>query len=334
MILDVAAFIAKERPRWDELDAACRRIEEEALYRLSVDEVRTFYTLYRRAVSGLSILQEAYANPSHIGELEQIVARAYGIIYSQRSAPGKGPGWIGWFFHDFPRVFRRHFALFALSLFITLLGCGLGVYLVHADPSVKQSILPFGHGDTDPKQRVAEEESGARGTAHGQKGTFSAFLMRNNISVALRAIAFGCTLGIGTLLLLLYNGIMLGGICLDYVAAGKSAFLAGWLLPHGSIEIPAILIAGQAGFLIAGAVIGLRGGTFRMRMRAIGRDLTVLAGGIAVMLVWAGFIESFFSQYHAPVLPYWLKITFGALELAGLTLFLALGGRKARMNER
>jgi hypothetical protein len=33
------------------------------------------------------------------------------------------------------------------------------------------------------------------------------------------------------------------------------------------------------------------------------------------MLVWAGLVEAFFSQYHAPVLPYELKIGFGVLEL-------------------
>jgi hypothetical protein len=44
------------------------------------------------------------------------------------------------------------------------------------------------------------------------------------------------------------------------------------------------------------------------------------------MLVWAGLIEAFFSQYHAPVLPYELKIGFGILELLLLALFLGLAG--------
>ncbi len=46
------------------------------------------------------------------------------------------------------------------------------------------------------------------------------------------------------------------------------------------------------------------------------------------MLVWAGAVEAFISQYHQPVLPYALKIGFGVCELAALTAFLALAGRE------
>ena len=52
----------------------------------------------------------------------------------------------------------------------------------------------------------------------------------------------------------------------------------------------------------------------------VGLGLTI--GGVAVFLVWAGIVESFFSQYHEPILPYWLKITFGIAELALLCWFL------------
>jgi hypothetical protein len=59
----------------------------------------------------------------------------------------------------------------------------------------------------------------------------------------------------------------------------------------------------------------------------VGPDIAVLVGGIAVLLVWAGIVEAFFSQYHEPVLPYWIKMTFGACELLALTLFLFFSGR-------
>jgi hypothetical protein len=46
---------------------------------------------------------------------------------------------------------------------------------------------------------------------------------------------------------------------------------------------------------------------------------------VAVMLVWAGIIESFVSQYHQPVIPYSIKIAFGSVELALLVWFLSSG---------
>lgn len=71
----------------------------------------------------------------------------------------------------------------------------------------------------------------------------------------------------------------------------------------------------------------------RVRMRKISNDLMTLMFGVALMLIWAGVIEAFFSQYHAPVLPYSVKITFGAVELVLLTFFLSRCGRKDQAGE-
>ena len=129
-------------------------------------------------------------------------------------------------------------------------------------------------------------------------------------------------------MVILYNGVVLGAVCFDYLRAGQGIFLAGWLLPHGSVEIPSFLLAGQAGFMLGSAIIGWgRRLTLRERLRAVRGDLVTIIGGVAVMLVWAGLIEAFFSQYHAPVLPYSIKITFGVVELCALTWFLARAGR-------
>src|SRR5262249_7429602 len=143
--------------------------------------------------------------------------------------------------------------------------------------------------------------------------------------------ALGMTWGIGTIVILLYNGIILGLVAVDYVLAGQSTFLLGWLLPHGVIELPAVMIAGQAGLLLAGALIGWgQRKTIRGRLRAVTPDLTTLIFGVALMLVWAGLVEAFFSQYHEPVLPYWVKIAFGSAELVLLVLFLGrCGGQPA-----
>ena len=95
-----------------------------------------------------------------------------------------------------------------------------------------------------------------------------------------------------------------------------------------AIEIPALVLAGQAGLVLGYALIGW--GTRvprRRRMREVGPDLVTLAAGVALMLVWAGLVEAFFSQYHEPVVPYSLKIAFGVLEALLLGSYLMRGGR-------
>ena len=141
-------------------------------------------------------------------------------------------------------------------------------------------------------------------------------------------MSLGLTWGAGTLVELFYNGVILGAVGCDYVRDGQSVFLLGWLLPHGSVEIPSIVLAGQAGLVLGGAMLGWgRRARLRERLRAVAPDLATLIGGVALLLVWAGLVEAFFSQYHEPVLPYALKIAFGAVELAGLSAFLMFAGR-------
>jgi uncharacterized membrane protein SpoIIM required for sporulation len=147
--------------------------------------------------------------------------------------------------------------------------------------------------------------------------------------VAVLTLALGMTWGLGTIVLLFYNGVGLGAISIDYMLAGQTRFLLGWIMPHGVIEIPAILIAGQAGLMLAAALIG-RGDRSPMgaRLRAISPDVVTLIIGVAVMLVWAGLVEGFLSQYHEPVIPYLAKILFGAVQLVLLVLYLGWCGRR------
>jgi uncharacterized membrane protein SpoIIM required for sporulation len=187
--------------------------------------------------------------------------------------------------------------------------------------------MAFGHDQLTPEERVRQEEESKGERLSGQKTSFSAYLMTHNTRVSIFTLALGMTWGVGTIISLFYNGVIMGSISVDYIHAGQTKFLLGWLLPHGVIEIPAILIAGQAGLVLAGALIGWGKRTpLTARLRAVSRDLATLIFGVAILLVWAGFVEAFFSQYHAPVLPYEVKIAFGLVELGLLWMFLAKSG--------
>ena len=90
----------------------------------------------------------------------------------------------------------------------------------------------------------------------------------------------------------------------------------------------AILIAGQAGLMLAKAMLGWNSDlALAERIRVIRSDLVFLIGGIAVMLVWAGIVESYLSQTHEPAIAYSSKIAFGLFELLLLFGFLGIAGR-------
>jgi uncharacterized membrane protein SpoIIM required for sporulation len=326
MIIDLQKFVASEQPYWAELERQLEKLEAEPNLRMTLEQLRRFHLLYERTSADLARITTFSSEPETRNYLESLVARAYGEIHETRERRGRlNP--LQWFFHTLPRTFRRHVRAFYLSVAVTLAGCAFGGLALALDPASKPVLMPFPHLLQDPARRVAEEEKARTDRLAGQKSSFSAFLMTHNTRVSIFTLALGMTWGIGTIIMLFYNGIMLGALAVDYVRAGQTKFLLGWLLPHGVIEIPAILIAGQAGLMLALALVGWgKRIPLQARLREISRDLVTLIFGVGLLLVWAGFVEAFLSQYHEPVMPYSVKIAFGLVELVLLSLFLAKSG--------
>lgn len=340
VIIDLARFVAAEESYWNELRRQLDTLDNERSTPQALDLPRAerLHYLYQRTASDLARLATFSAERELRRSLGALVARAYAEIHSAtgpaqagaEEAAGLLTGPWRWLTRTFPQTFRRRWRAFALTVAITVVGMGFGALAVGIDPEAKEVILPFSHLMGNPRDRVAEEESSRGEDLTGHKASFSGQLMANNIGVSVKALALGLTWGVGTVVVLFYNGAVLGAVMLDYLRAGEGVFLTGWLLPHGSFEIPAILVAGQGGLILGGALIGWgRRVPLRGRLRAVRGDLVTLIGGAALMLVWAGIVEAFFSQYHAPVLPYSVKIAFGTVELVLLTLFLSRSGSQS-----
>lgn len=330
MIIDLERFVAAERPYWSELEAMLTELEQNPYQRMPVDRVSRLYYLFQRCSADLSKTSALPGEGELRGYLENLVGRAYAEIHESRSQRARWSPWR-WFSREFPQTFRRHLPAFWLSLAVTVAGVLFGVLAINLDPDAKPALMPFPALLQDPGVRVAREESAKTDRLAGEKTTFAAELMTHNTQVCTLTMALGATWGVGSSILLFYNGITLGAVAADYIRAGYARFLGGWLLPHGSVEIPAILLGGQAGFILAAALIGdRRRRSRRERLRAVAGDLVTLMGGIAVFLVWAGIIEGFFSQYHEPVIPYALKMAFGAAQLCAVVLFLAKSGSTAQ----
>jgi len=328
LIIDLERFITAEKPLWDEMEQILERVESGGDSALRLDRALRLHYLYQRTSSALARLDGLAAPPEFRRHLEALVARAYGEVHSCRDSSNRFRP-VDWFTKTFPQTFRRHIRQFRLAVLATIAGMLFGAAALMLAPDEKASLLPFGHLHGSPQERVEQEEASASKGIEGHRATFSGSLMTHNTRVSILCMASGITWGIGTILLLFYNGVILGAVCLDYLQSSQGVFLAGWLLPHGVVEIPAILIGGQAGLLLATAMTGRESGLpLASRVRLVWGDLATLTGGLAVMLVWAGIVESFFSQYHEPVLPYWVKISFGIAELAILVMFLGLSGRR------
>lgn len=330
MIVNLERFIDAERPQWERLELILNRIADDPWRALPLDEARELEKLYQRASADLARLATFSAEPEARHYLETLVARAYAEVHGGHAENRRFRPW-DWLTKTFPQTFRRRQKAFVFAFALMMVGVAFGGLALAFDTEAKAVIMPFSHLHGRPSERVAREERAKTDRMAGNKASFSGQLMTHNTQVTLKAVALGMSWGVGTFILMFYNGVVLGAIVVDYVLDGQTVFLLGWLLPHGVIEIPAMLVGGQAGFVLAGAMLG-RGQRARMaaRLREVAPDVVTLCAGAALMLVWAGLIEAFLSQYHEPVIPYWAKIVFGLIEATALSWYLLRTGMHAQ----
>ena len=332
MILDLDKFIAKERFFWDELTELLRVQDNQPDRRQPLDEAKRFYYLYQRTSSDLVKLKTFAGEAETTRFLERLVARAYSRLHEDGGEKVPFRPWH-WIARTFPATFRRHWIAFALSIGTFWIGAGFGMTALMLNYESKADFIPpqFSHLNEKPSKRVEREEKQDFDAFQGRHA-FSAQLMTHNTKVTIMTMVTGFFWGIFTLILLFYNGTIIGVVIYDYVTDGQGEFLLAWLLPHGSFELPAIFMGGQAGLIIAHTMFGW--GTnrrLRQRFACIRGDLLTLIGGAGLLLIWAGIVESFLSQYHDPLFYPW-KIGFGAMQLAALIWYLGFCGRKSNRN--
>src|SRR5262249_16873048 len=129
-------------------------------------------------------------------------------------------------------------------------------------PANFPTIQPRGEGEEDPTPKQSANELSA----------FSSFLFTNNLHVSLVAFALGITLGIGTAWLMFYKGVIVGALMAIFLEAGQGRLFATGVLPHGVLELPAILIAGGAGFVLARGMLHAQPWSRRDELARCGKE--------------------------------------------------------------
>jgi uncharacterized membrane protein SpoIIM required for sporulation len=332
MILNIEKFIRQRSPEWNEFEEMVRSLESGADASLDLKKARRYHYLYERTAADLSKLDAYAGEPQTKRYLESLIARGFGEMHGGQVRNLPFSGVLTFLLYGFPVTVRLHMRVLVLVFIIFGAGLIFGGAALAFDSSAKAVLMPFAHLLGDPGDRVANEESTKGVQMQGAKSNFSAQLMTHNTKVAILTLALGMTFGIGTGVFLFYNGAILGAVIMDYILAGESQFLTAWLLPHGGVEIPAILLAGQGGLLLGSTLLFSKNRmSLAERLRSVRSDLVTLISGVAIMLVWAGIIESFLSQYHEPIISYEAKIIFGLIQLFGIIGYFTFMGRKRKV---
>jgi len=305
-------WIARRRPHWDRLAALLAQADQSGLGQLSRAELQELALLYRQVAADLSVLRQDATARTYAEHVNQLLARAHHIIYSGRKTNLKT---LFLFLRDeYPAVFQRQWRFVLASVLVSVAWGMVGAAVTNARPEfMRHFVGPRMIATMERHQMWTESVVSIAPMA-------SSYIMTNNLTVSFVTFASGIVFGVGTFFYLYINGMMLGVIGAACHQYGMSVALWSFVAPHGALELPAILIAGGAGFRLGYAM--LFPGTLRWKDSVAqgGMEASRLISGVIPMLVVAGILEGFFSPSHAPVA---LKFTVGGLLFALLVAWLA-----------
>ena len=277
----VAAFVRARRAGWERLDAL---VEQVGARRLTLVEVEELDRLYRRAIGDLSLARTAFPGTDAEGYLAQLAARAFATLYRRR----RGGWWqaVARLRVDGPAEVFRHPGALALAAGLMVGGLLLGALATAIDPEGFSWLVPEGVREALAARRLWTEDllTVAPGLSGGA-------IARNNLSVAALSFALGLTGGVGTALLLLGNGALLGAVLVAAWRAGLGAGLAGFVAAHGPVELSALVLAGQAGFVLASGLVTPGEWPRREALARRGREAARILVLVAPLLLLVAAVE-------------------------------------------
>jgi uncharacterized membrane protein SpoIIM required for sporulation len=310
---------------WRELERLVGRVEAEGLGTLSAHELGRLPLLYRACVSSLSVARAVSLDASLLAYLESLTVRAYLCVYGAKR--GAGETARHFLRRRFPRAARTFRVHILAAAAILALGTVTGLGLTRGDPTRFYSLVPEEvAADHDPAASTEELRAGLREKqpAADRLAAFAMALFTHNAQVGMLSFALGFAAGVPVVLLLFYNGLMLGSMAALYADRGLALEFWAWVLPHGLTELLAIAVCGGGGLVLAESLVfpGRHGRLHSLARR--GRQAGVLVAGAFVMFLLAGLIEGIFRQTVHATAP---RATVAVATALFWTAYFVLAGR-------
>jgi uncharacterized membrane protein SpoIIM required for sporulation len=314
-------WVQKREAHWARLEALVAACKGRDVSALSNSDLRELAQLYRQTAADLATAREDPSSRRLAAYLNQLLGRAHNLVYA--GSRRDGGGIVGFYRRTFPQTFRATWRYTALATAVLLAGAAAGVILALMSPGFQRFVLGGEMLETIERREMWTH------SILPVKPLASAGITANNLSVSILVFASGMVAGIGTTLLLLMNGLLLGVVGTACYQAGMSLALWSFVVPHGTLELPAIFIAGGAGLIMARSLVVA---SDRPRIECIieaARQALRLFGGVVPMLLVAGLIEGFVSPTGLAVSS---KFAIGLSMATLLALYLTFAGRMSAGN--
>jgi len=280
-----ATFLKKNVERWEAF--------EKMLQNTKTVEVDALAEGYISITDDLSFAQTNYKDSKTQAYLNQLAVKAHKELYGRKEASGNKL--VKFFSKDVPiAAFARRVELRTAAITF-LLAIVVGMISTSGDSSFTRLIL----GDAYVNMTLENIEEGSPMAVYDSREEFGMFvgLAFNNIRVAFFAFVLGAFVSLGSYIVLLYNGIMVGTFMYFFIERDLLWESVRTIFIHGSLELSAIVIAGAAGLVIGNSI--LNPGTYS-RLEAFRKasfDALRLVISLVPVFTVAAFLEGFVTRH-------------------------------------
>jgi len=291
-------FVARYKHEWEELETLVHRARKWTSS-LSAEDRERLDALYRRTTIHIARVTSRTDDAQLINYLNNLTAAAHSIIYlPPRDSMFQNIGRFIW--QGFAQVVARHWRAHLISALLVVGGAILGFKVAASDPLLAHALWPSldeRQPGSTPEQLLSHLRQG-RDDGGGMKFLFASFLFQHNLKVGILAMATGVLAAVPTVLLMIFNGMLLGVFAAIHHDAGIRAEMWAWILPHGITEIGAIILCGGVGLMLGRAVVHPGAESRSTSLLHAGREAALTCAGVGGMLVMAALIESYVRQSH------------------------------------
>ncbi len=313
------AFLKKNSEKWKTFEAMLLKPGKE-----SAD---TIAGLYIKISNDLAFAQSNYPNSKTTAYLNDLAIKAHNTLYKNKRADLNTI--VEFWTKEVPEIFSRRQKELLISFSVFAIAIVIGVLSSYLEDSFVRSIL----GDRYVNMTIENIQNDDPLAVYKDEHAMNMFLgiTINNIRVSFLAFAFGLISSIGTGMLLIYNGIMVGTFIQFFAKYTllKEAMLVIFI--HGTLELSAIVIAGAAGMVMGNSF--LFPGTYSRYESFLkgAKEGAKMVFSLTPIFILAGFLESYVTRYTE--MPMFLSLTIIGLSAAFiLYYFVYLPNRIKRTN--
>lgn len=322
-------FVARHEPEWLDFEAWLDRRAGNA--RHARQHRRGWQGLadhevpqrYRRICQQLALARRRGYSPVVTERLQTLMQRGHAVLY--RPPPTRWRRAAVFLLAGFPRLVRAERGCMAAAAALFGLPLIAAFVAIQLRPELSGALF-------DPVQLAQFEQmydpadSGRRlGRDSGTDLAMFGYYIWNNVSIGFRCFASGLLGMVGSVVVLLFNGAMIGGVAGHLQAVGHGDPFWRFVAGHSAPELTAIVISGAAGIRLGLALVAPGRRRRSDALVEAGRIGARLCAGVFAMLVFAAFVEAFWSSIGS--IPAWIKFSVGGALWALILGWLWRGGR-------